>query len=114
MELTTKCSQCRIFELFINVLDVVIQNARTEGNLDSGIVDIKANLIELQGKPKVQSLSFVVATIHFDLYVDFCLFQTVHVDEMSGATTELFTFTLDRGVTWEVTLSICMICIQFI
>ncbi|KNA16468.1 hypothetical protein SOVF_088760 isoform A [Spinacia oleracea] len=70
--------QNRIFELFINVLDVVIQNARTEGNLDSGIVDIKANLIELQGKPK-----------------------TVHVDEMSGATTELFTFTLDRGVTWE-------------
>ncbi|XP_021775202.1 protein FORGETTER 1-like isoform X2 [Chenopodium quinoa] len=70
--------QNRIFELFISVLDVIIQNARTEGNLDSGIVDIKANIIELQGKPK-----------------------TVHVDQMSGASTVLFTFTLDRGSTWE-------------
>ncbi|CAO2826033.1 unnamed protein product [Amaranthus hypochondriacus] len=70
--------QNRLFELFISILDVIIQNARTEGNLDSGIVDIKANIIELQGKPK-----------------------TVHVDQMSGAPTVLFTFTLDRGVTWE-------------
>ncbi|XP_021767573.1 protein FORGETTER 1-like isoform X2 [Chenopodium quinoa] len=70
--------QNRIFELFISVLDVIIQNARTEGNLDSGIVDIKANIIELLGKPK-----------------------TVHVDQMSGASTVLFTFTLDRGSTWE-------------
>lgn len=28
--------------------------------------------------------------------------QTVHVDQMSGASTVLFTFTLDRGITWEV------------
>ncbi|PPS10462.1 hypothetical protein GOBAR_AA10188 [Gossypium barbadense] len=27
--------------------------------------------------------------------------QTVHVDQMSGASTVLFTFTLDRGITWE-------------
>ncbi|KAL0306070.1 UNVERIFIED_CONTAM: protein FORGETTER 1 [Sesamum radiatum] len=47
-------------------------------HLDSGIVDMKANRIELQGTPK-----------------------TVHVDSMSGASTVLFTFTLDRGMTWE-------------
>ncbi|KAL8166544.1 hypothetical protein V2J09_008043 [Rumex salicifolius] len=70
--------QNRLFELFTSILDVVIQNARSEGNLDSGIVDIKANIIEPQGTPK-----------------------TVHVDHMSGAPTVLFTFTLDRGVTWE-------------
>lgn len=75
--------QNRLFELFINVLEVIIKNARTEGNLDSGIVDIKANIIELQGKPK-----------------------TVHVDHMSGAPTVLFTFTLDRGVTWEFASSL--------
>ncbi|GMH10575.1 hypothetical protein Nepgr_012416 [Nepenthes gracilis] len=70
--------QNRLFELFTSIFDLIIQNARTEGNLDSGIVDIKANIIELQGKPK-----------------------TVHVDDMSGASTVLFTFTLDRGVTWQ-------------
>ncbi|KAJ8432514.1 hypothetical protein Cgig2_001107 [Carnegiea gigantea] len=70
--------QNRLFELFISILDVIIQNARTEGNLDYGIVDIRANTIELQGKPK-----------------------TVHVDHMSGASTMLFTFVLDRGITWE-------------
>ncbi|CAA0815471.1 RING/FYVE/PHD zinc finger superfamily protein [Striga hermonthica] len=52
--------------------------ARVEGNIDSGIVDIKANTIELQGTPK-----------------------TVFVDNMSGASTVLFTFTLDRGITFE-------------
>ncbi|XP_022717610.1 protein FORGETTER 1 isoform X1 [Durio zibethinus] len=70
--------QNRLFELFISILDVLIQNARIEGNLDSGIVDMKANIIELQGNPKI-----------------------VHVDQMTGASTVLFTFTLDRGVTWE-------------
>ncbi|GAB2276382.1 udp-glycosyltransferase [Dionaea muscipula] len=70
--------QNRVFELFSSILDLVIQNVRTEGNLDSGIVDIKANIIELQKKPK-----------------------TVYVDHVSGASTVLFTFTLDRGITWE-------------
>ncbi|XP_043807578.1 protein FORGETTER 1 isoform X2 [Manihot esculenta] len=70
--------QNRLFELFVSILDLLIQNARIEGNLDSGIVDMKANIIELQGTPK-----------------------TVHVDQMSGASTVLFTFTLDRGITWE-------------
>ncbi|KAH9676917.1 protein FORGETTER 1 [Citrus sinensis] len=70
--------QNRLFELFISILDLLVQNARIEGNLDSGIVDMKANIIELQGTPK-----------------------TVHVDNMSGASTMLFTFTLDRGITWE-------------
>ncbi|PON79909.1 Protein strawberry notch [Trema orientale] len=68
----------RLFELFVSILDLLVQNARIEGNLDSGIVDMRANIVELQGKPK-----------------------TVHVDEMSGASTVLFTFTLDRGITWE-------------
>jgi hypothetical protein len=70
--------QNRLFELFVSILDLLVQNARIEGNLDSGIVDMKANVIELQGTPK-----------------------TVHVDQMSGASTVLFTFTLDRGITWE-------------
>ncbi|KAI3414926.1 PHD-type domain-containing protein [Psidium guajava] len=70
--------QNRLFELFVGILNLVIQNARSEGHLDSGIVDLKANTIELQGTPK-----------------------TVHVDPTSGASTVLFTFTLDRGITWE-------------
>lgn len=28
--------------------------------------------------------------------------QTVHVDTLSGATTVLYTFTIDRGVSFEV------------
>ncbi|KAM2496241.1 hypothetical protein COP2_037067 [Malus domestica] len=70
--------QNRLFECFVSILDLIVHNARIEGNLDSGIVDMKANVIELQGTPK-----------------------TVYVDQMSGASTVLFTFTLDRGVTWE-------------
>ncbi|XP_011014354.1 PREDICTED: protein strawberry notch isoform X2 [Populus euphratica] len=70
--------QNRLFDLFVSILDLLVQNARIEGNLDSGIVDMKANIIELQGTPK-----------------------TVHIDQMSGASTVLFTFTLDRGITWE-------------
>ncbi|KAA8523387.1 hypothetical protein F0562_009809 [Nyssa sinensis] len=70
--------QNRLFELFVSILDLLIQNAHIEGNFDSGIVDMKANIIELQGTPK-----------------------TVHVDQMSGASTVLFTFTMDRGITWE-------------
>ncbi|GER33848.1 RING/FYVE/PHD zinc finger superfamily protein [Striga asiatica] len=70
--------QNRLFELFLGILDLLVQKARVEGNIDSGIVDIKANTIELQGTPK-----------------------TVFVDSMSGASTVLFTFTLDRGITFE-------------
>ncbi|KAK9133843.1 hypothetical protein Scep_013371 [Stephania cephalantha] len=57
---------------------ILEQNARREGHFDSGIVDMKANTVELKEKPK-----------------------TVHVDKMSGASTVLFTFIMDRGVTWE-------------
>ncbi|XP_031115069.1 protein FORGETTER 1 isoform X1 [Ipomoea triloba] len=70
--------QNRLFELFVSILDLIVQNARMEGNLDSGIVDMKANTVELRGNPK-----------------------TVHVDNLSGASTMLFTFTLDRGFSWE-------------
>ncbi|KAM3213142.1 hypothetical protein ACQJBY_065881 [Aegilops geniculata] len=70
--------QNRLFDLFTSILDVVIQNARSEGRLDSGIVDIKAKRVEMKEPPK-----------------------TVHVDSLSGASTVLFTLTIDRGVTWE-------------
>ncbi|MQL96809.1 hypothetical protein Taro_029494 [Colocasia esculenta] len=73
--------QNRFFELFISIFDLIINNARSEGQFDSGIVDIKANIIKPQGPPK-----------------------TVHVDHMTGASTMLFTFTVDRGITWEVTI----------
>jgi hypothetical protein len=43
----------RLFELFVSILDLLVRNARIEGNLDTGIVDLKANVIELQGTPKV-------------------------------------------------------------
>ncbi|KAF7141961.1 hypothetical protein RHSIM_Rhsim06G0106300 [Rhododendron simsii] len=63
--------QNRLFELFVSILELLIQSAHVEGHFDSGIVDMKANIIEQQGTPK------------------------------SGASTVLFTFTLDRGITWE-------------
>eukprot|EP00268_Persea_americana_P026498 TRINITY_DN2591_c1_g1_i1.p1 TRINITY_DN2591_c1_g1~~TRINITY_DN2591_c1_g1_i1.p1 ORF type:complete len:1271 (-),score=272.64 TRINITY_DN2591_c1_g1_i1:376-4122(-) len=71
--------QNRLFEFFIIIFDLLVRNARYEGNFDSGIVDIKANIIERQGPPK-----------------------TVHVDQLSGASTVLFTFTIDRGINWEL------------
>ncbi|KAL6659053.1 hypothetical protein ACP70R_003093 [Stipagrostis hirtigluma subsp. patula] len=71
--------QNRLFDLFTSILDIVVQNARIEGQLDSGIVDIKAKYVEMKESPK-----------------------TVHVDSLSGASTVLFTFTIDRGVTWEL------------
>ncbi|CAO2168418.1 unnamed protein product [Urochloa humidicola] len=71
--------QNRLFDLFTSILDLVIQNARSEGKLDSGIVDIKANSVEMKESPK-----------------------TVHVDTLSGATTVLYTFTIDRGVSFEL------------
>lgn len=70
--------QNRLFEYFSSILDILVHDARKEGDFDSGIVDIKANLIKLQGSPK-----------------------TVHVDKMSGASTMLFTLQIDRGITWE-------------
>ncbi|KAI3755989.1 hypothetical protein L1987_55800 [Smallanthus sonchifolius] len=70
--------QNRLFELFVSILDHLLHNARLEGHLDAGIVDMRANTIELQGTPK-----------------------TVRTDHMSGASTVLFTFTMDRGITWE-------------
>ncbi|XP_008791000.1 protein FORGETTER 1 isoform X1 [Phoenix dactylifera] len=70
--------QNRLFELFISILDLLVHNARSEGQFDSGIVDIRGNIIELQGSPK-----------------------TVFVDNLSGASTVLFTFIVDRGMTWE-------------
>lgn len=37
----------------MSILDLLIQNARIEGNLDTGILDLRANVVELQGTPKV-------------------------------------------------------------
>lgn len=63
--------KCRLFELFLSILDLLIQNARTEGHLDSGIVDIKANIIELQGTPKVLLfLSLYLFPIWTAIYID--------------------------------------------
>ena len=93
----------RLFELFVNILDLLVNKARIEGNLDTGIVDLKANVIELQGTPKVFNfvLNFLLP-LKFKTEDKFPLMQTVYVDKMSGASTVLFTFTLDRGVSWEV------------
>lgn len=44
---------CRLFELFTSILDVLVHNARIEGTFDSGIVDMKANSVELLTTPKV-------------------------------------------------------------
>uniref|UniRef100_A0A0D9X5G9 PHD-type domain-containing protein n=1 Tax=Leersia perrieri TaxID=77586 RepID=A0A0D9X5G9_9ORYZ len=41
-----------IFDLFTSILDIVIQNARSEGQLDSGIVDIKAKSVKMKESPK--------------------------------------------------------------
>lgn len=92
-------------------MDLVVQNARLEGHLDSGIVDMRANLIELQGAPKVRLFMHLFPFGFCICSNEFCLisatWQTVHVDQMSGASTVLFTFTLDRGITWEVCSSSC-------
>ncbi|MCI36490.1 strawberry notch-like protein, partial [Trifolium medium] len=45
-------TQNRLFELFVNILDLLVQKARIEGNLDTGIIDLKANVIKLKGTPK--------------------------------------------------------------
>jgi hypothetical protein len=47
------CCWCRLFEYFVSVFDELIRDARKEGQFDSGIVDIKASTIELNGSPKV-------------------------------------------------------------
>jgi hypothetical protein len=52
---------CRLFELFTSTLDVILHKARNEGQLDSGIVDIKANKIEMRGPPKVTSFGEILA-----------------------------------------------------
>ncbi|CAN6455835.1 unnamed protein product [Victoria cruziana] len=70
--------QNRLFEFFVAILDILVHDARKEGQFDSGIVDIKGNHIELKEPPK-----------------------TVYVDPTSGASTVLFTFTINRGLTWE-------------
>ncbi|XP_078433295.1 RING/FYVE/PHD zinc finger superfamily protein isoform X2 [Wolffia australiana] len=75
--------QNRLFEFFSGILDLLVSNARKEGHFDFGIVDIKASIIELRGQAK-----------------------TVHVDQMTGASTVLFTFTIDRGIKWEFAKSL--------
>ena len=52
-------SVSRLFDLFTSILDVVLQNARREGQLDSGIVDIKAKHVEMKEPPKVMLLSII-------------------------------------------------------
>jgi hypothetical protein len=93
-----------LFDLFTSILDVVLHNARIEGQLDSGIVDIKAKKIEMKESPKVMSWCDDVC-FGSSIFINHqCMFsmQTVHTDSLSGALTVLFTFTIDRGRTWEV------------
>uniref|UniRef100_A0A162ABW0 PHD-type domain-containing protein n=1 Tax=Daucus carota subsp. sativus TaxID=79200 RepID=A0A162ABW0_DAUCS len=44
-----------LFEFFVSILDLFVQNARLEGQFDSGIADLKANTIKLKGLPKAAS-----------------------------------------------------------
>jgi hypothetical protein len=48
-----------LFDLFTSILDIVLHNARIEGQLDSGIVDIKAKNVEMTESPRVM---FIVMT----------------------------------------------------
>lgn len=60
----TKCwCYFRLFEYFVCILDLLTLKARADGNIDSGIVDIKANKIELQGPPKVVNSSCFVGFV---------------------------------------------------
>ena len=43
-----------MFDLFTSILDIVLHNARIEGQLDSGIVDIRAKNVEMKESPKVK------------------------------------------------------------
>jgi hypothetical protein len=52
--------QNRLFELFTSILDVLVHNARIEGSFDSGIVDMKANSVELLSTPKVDDMSYLI------------------------------------------------------
>nr|CAB3485712.1 unnamed protein product [Digitaria exilis] len=45
--------QNRLFDLFTSILDVVLHHARIEGQVDSGIVDIKAKKVEMKESPKL-------------------------------------------------------------
>ena len=54
----------RLFELFVSILDLVIQKARKDGHFDSGTVDIRANTIELQGTLKVILLQLLSLALH--------------------------------------------------
>lgn len=75
--------QNRLFEYFVSIFDLLISDARRDGQFDAGIVDIRAHSIELKHPPK-----------------------TVHVDPMSGAATTMFVLTLDRGLSWEAAVTI--------
>lgn len=45
---------------------------------------------------------FLFVCVSFTNVFELIMLQTVHVDQLSGASTVLFTFTIDRGITWEV------------
>lgn len=105
----------RLFDLFTSILDIVIQNARIEGQLDSGIVDIKAKSVEMKDSPKVVFLKKVCFSSSTSSSYNRVLFvQTVHVDTVSGASTVLYTFTVDRGVSWEVSFVLKPLSVFFL
>jgi hypothetical protein len=55
-----------LFDLFTSILDIVLHNARIEGQLDSGIVDIRAKNVEMTESPKVM---FYCDDICFGSYI---------------------------------------------
>lgn len=44
----------RLFEFFVSIFDLLVHDARKDGQFDSGIVDIQASRIDLHGVPKVK------------------------------------------------------------
>jgi hypothetical protein len=71
-------AQGSIFDFYQATLDDLTERARREGNLDDGIVDLKAESITLDGPAEV-------------------LFK----DPVTGASTLMQSIKLDRGMTWE-------------
>ncbi|KAK1397102.1 hypothetical protein POM88_006965 [Heracleum sosnowskyi] len=78
--------QNSLFEFLVSILDLLVHKVRLEGQFDSGISDLKASTMGLRGLPK-----------------------NVHINQLSRASKGLFTFTLDRGFTWEAAVERCML-----
>ncbi|CAD7698075.1 unnamed protein product [Ostreobium quekettii] len=70
--------QSELFSWYQEHLDIIVNGAKKEGRYDTGIVDVQATCLELQGDP-----------------------ETVFVDELSNGRTLHYRVHMDRGVSWE-------------